>query len=261
MPEAATAEVPTSARRASPTAELAAATAFLTRVPVASVSGRTGSAAFGLVGGLLGLVASVPLLVLAPAHPVLGAIAAIAILAVLSGGLHLDGLADTFDALAAPSGGADRARTDPRAGTAGLIAVVLVLGVDVAALAELGGRGALPAAVALVAAATVSRAAAPAWGALVGRDRAPAAGLGTWFAASTSGLAAAVAVASAAILVLVGVEVAGPRVALAAGIGVLLGSVLTAMIVAARRQLDGDGYGALVEITFAAVLGAAAVIG
>ena len=54
-------------------------------------------------------------------HPGPAAISALAIVAILSGGLHLDGLADTSDALAAPAGAADRARTDPRAGTAGVV--------------------------------------------------------------------------------------------------------------------------------------------
>ena len=52
-------------------------------------------------------------------HPGPAAISALAIVAILSGGLHLDGLADTSDALAAPAGAADRARTDPRAGIFG----------------------------------------------------------------------------------------------------------------------------------------------
>lgn len=62
--------------------------------------------------------------------------------AVLTGGLHLDGLADSFDGLFLP-GGAERrlaVMRDPRAGPHGVAAVVLVIAGKLAALAEMGDR-------------------------------------------------------------------------------------------------------------------------
>src|SRR4029078_12992150 len=93
------------------------------------------------VGALLGLVAGLPLLALGAAHPIPAAVAAGGLLAAWSGALHIDGVADPVDALAAPAGSEERARTDPRAGTAGVVAIVVVLGLDVAAVAEIAGRG------------------------------------------------------------------------------------------------------------------------
>ena len=242
-----------------------AAIAFLTRVPVGARGAsrsRSGAAAFGLVGALLGVVAGLPLLALGAAHPVPAAVAAVGLLAALSGALHFDGLADTIDAVAAPVGSEERARTDPRAGTAGVVAIVVALGLDVAALAEIAGRGGgLLAMAALVAAAAVSRAAAPPWAVIVGRHRRPQGGLGTWFADATTGPAAGVALASVAIVVAALVELAGPRVALAAVIGAVGGSAIAGGLIRLRRQLDGDGYGALIEVTVAAILLAAALLG
>ncbi len=252
------------AERGHPLAEVAAAIAFLTRVPVAARSGgrsRTGAAAFGLVGAGLGLVAALPLAVAGLAHPVVAAIAAVAILAILDGALHLDGLADTFDALAAPAGGAERARTDPRTGTAGVVVIVAVLGLDAAALAELAANDGLRAAATLIAAATVSRAVAPVWAVTVGRRLRPIDGLGSWFADHVSVAAAAFAVVTAALVSIVLMEFAGPGVALAAVAGAGVGIVVGGLVVLLRGQLDGDGYGAIIEITFAAVLLVAVVLG
>jgi adenosylcobinamide-GDP ribazoletransferase len=247
-------------RDGGPLDELVAAVTFLTRVPVASRGARrsrTGAAAFGLVGTALGLAAAVPLLVAGGAHPLPAAIISVGILALLDGGLHLDGLADTFDALAAPGGVAERARTDPRAGTAGVVAIVVVVGLQAAALAELAGRSGLIAGITLIAAMTVSRAAAPAWAVTVGRRVAPPDGLGAWFAEATSIGAASVAIVSAIVVTLVGVELAGPVVAVAVGAGTVVSVLIGAVVVRLRRQLDGDGYGTLIETSAVAVLLAA----
>ena len=257
-------DVAVTARRAgSPIDELLAAVAFLTRLPVAShrTGGtRTGAAAFGLVGAVLGLIAAIPLAVLGSFHALLASIAAVALLALLDGGLHLDGLADTFDALAAPGDAAERARTDPRAGIAGVVAIVAVLGLDVAALAELATRDGWRAAIVLVAAVTVCRAVAPAWAVTVGRRWRPADGLGAWFAGSTTTVEAVVAAISAVLVTLVLVELGGPLVALAVLVGLGVSAIVGGIVVRARHQLDGDGYGALIEITLAAVLVSAAVL-
>jgi len=240
---------------------LRGAAGFLTRLPVGAVaSGTTGAAAFGLVGAGLGVVAATPLALGATDQPVLAAIAAVALLALGSGALHLDGLADTFDALAAPPGGADRARSDPRVGAAGAAALVLVLLADVACLAEVAAMGGPRAAAIVVAAVTVSRGLAPTWALLAGRRLRPPDGLGAWFADGTSGAAAAVSVVTAAVAVGVLVELAGPAVGLASIGGTMGSGIAGGAILARRRQLDGDGYGALVEVTFLAVLVAAVLL-
>jgi len=252
------------AARLDPLGEVVAAIGFLTRVPVAAPGAgsraRSGAAAFGIVGAALGLLAAAPLLVAAGRHPVVASILGVAILAVLDGGLHLDGVADTFDALAAPAGGAERARTDPRAGIAGVVAIVIVLAVDVAALAEVAARSPVAAAVTLVAAASLSRAVAPAAAVLGRRSRRPPAGLGAWFSGSTPAASAIVAMATALVVTALATELGGVLAALAAGAGAGAAGVLAGGLVAVRGQLDGDGYGALVELTFAATLVSAALL-
>ena len=138
-----------------------AAMAFLTVIPVATPEGasgeRLGRAYFPAVGALLGLAAGACyVLAAAVTSPLVGAVAAIAVLAVLTGALHLDGLADAADGL---FGGGDVARRlevmrDSRVGSFGLVAVVLVLLGDMAALASMAPARAI---VALVIAGAVSR--------------------------------------------------------------------------------------------------------
>ncbi|HXV81388.1 MAG TPA: adenosylcobinamide-GDP ribazoletransferase [Candidatus Binatia bacterium] len=85
---------------------------------------------FPLVGFILGSILVLVNFLLEPfASPGLLSVVLVAILAVLTGGLHLDGVGDTFDGLGA---GGDRERRlsimdDSRTGTFGLIAIVLVL--------------------------------------------------------------------------------------------------------------------------------------
>ena len=246
-----------------PLTELASAAGFLTRLPIrgsATNEPSSGAAAFAIVGAAIGSLAAVPLLVLGSAHPLLAAILAIAIVAAVGGGLHLDGLGDTLDALVAPAGAAERARLDPRAGTAGVVAIVVVLAIDAAALAELAARSGAAAATAIVLATACSRGAAPA-AAVIGRaSTSPSSGLGSWFATSTSGRAAATSAASAALLLAASGLIAGFAVPGAAILGIVLGAGFTAALVNARGQLDGDGFGTLIELTFASILVALAVV-
>jgi adenosylcobinamide-GDP ribazoletransferase len=249
--------------RGHPLAELVAALAFLTRVPVRPFGdsrSRTGAAAFGLVGALIGAVAAAPLLFAGTSHPLPAAIATVGLLALLDGGLHLDGLADTFDGLAAPAGAADRARTDPRAGTAGVVAIVVILGLAGASIAEVAAGGGVRAGAVVIAAAALSRATAPVWAIAVGRHRRAAGGLGTWFADEVSRGAAAFALVTAVLVVLVLVEFAGPGVALASLAGLVAAAILGLVLVRLRGQLDGDGYGAIIELTFAAIVLSAALL-
>src|SRR5205085_12502533 len=83
---------------------LRSAVAFLTVIPAADRDGspgeRLGRAYFPAVGALVGLIAGVASIAMtAVAGPVLGAVTAVAVLAALTGGLHLDGLADAADGL------------------------------------------------------------------------------------------------------------------------------------------------------------------
>jgi adenosylcobinamide-GDP ribazoletransferase len=244
--------VPASAR------DLAAAVAFLTRLPIPArwlIDDRTGAATFGLAGAAIGAVAGLPLAVFGQGHPGPAAIAALAIVAILSGGLHLDGLADTADALAAPAGAADRARTDPRAGTAGVVAVVLILLLDAALLTELASAGGWIAVAALATAASASRSAATVAGVLLGRDRAGGR-LGAWFASRLRPAHALLAMATSAVVAGIAAVAAGWSIGFGLVGGGAIGVAAGAVIVRLRRRLDGDGFGALIELTFAGVLAA-----
>jgi adenosylcobinamide-GDP ribazoletransferase len=119
---------------------------FLTILPItASRTTRPhelgpAEACFPLAGLLIGVV-------LVGIDRALGGIASetvtnvllVATVAALTGALHLDGVIDTFDGVFAPGGPARRLEImrDPRAGAFGVIAVVLLLALKLAALASL----------------------------------------------------------------------------------------------------------------------------
>ena len=243
-------------------AEVRAAAGFLTRLPVGAVGNRVGAGAFGLVGAGIGLLAGVPLVVLGGVVPLIAAVLAIAVVVVVSGGVHLDGLADTADALAAPSPEAERARTDPRLGSGGVAAIALDVGLAVATLTTLAARDAVLAAAAVVIAATVSRSAAPvaalAWTRVGGEVPR---GAGAWFVERV-GRASFVAVfVTTLVVVAVASALAGFAIAVGTAWGAAAGAALAVWVVARRGQLDGDGYGAVIELTFLAVLTGIAVAG
>ena len=268
-------------------AEPWAAVALLTRLPVATrdrsggdidapSAARTGAAAFGLVGAGLGLVGAAPALFLGATMPFLAAVLGIVAIAVATGVLHLDGLADTADALAAPDpDAAERARTDPRIGPAGAVAVVGVLLIDVAAVAGTADlAGPTIAALALVVAASGSRTAAVLL-ARLGTGAEPAAadagatgaargapgggGFGAWFAARVGRWDVVAALGSAAVAALVFAAFGSVPAAVAAVVGAATGLGLSFGVVRIRGGLDGDGLGAGVELVFAATLVAVAI--
>lgn len=117
---------------------------YLTRLPLprSGVAGDLGGASgwFPVVGLILGLLLAAGGLViewLVP--PLLGAVLLVGLWALLTGGLHLDGLADAADGL---GGGWSREETlaimrDAATGAYGVSALVLVLGVKVSALTGL----------------------------------------------------------------------------------------------------------------------------
>jgi adenosylcobinamide-GDP ribazoletransferase len=138
------------------------AVSFLTILPVAIESAGDSDVAasmgwFPLVGLLMGIAFALEDRALAflLGHPLRSAIVVLS-MAVLSGAVHLDGLADTADALGA---GVDRTRAleilrDSRIGPFGAIALFFVLGLKVISLASLSGG---PRLAALIVAPTLGR--------------------------------------------------------------------------------------------------------
>jgi adenosylcobinamide-GDP ribazoletransferase len=138
-----------------------------------------------VVGALLGGLAGLPAAAVrqwAPHANLLGALAAVAVLAGLTRCLHLDGLADTADGLGsrAPAERALEIMRQSDIGPFGVIAVLLVLAADWAALTVLPGDPWAPVVALAVAAAT-------------GRVGAVAAAVRTVPAAHRSGFGALVA--------------------------------------------------------------------
>jgi adenosylcobinamide-GDP ribazoletransferase len=122
------------------------ATQFLTRVPVPAVEDFSAeelsrsSAWFPLVGLAIGVVVSVIIFVCA--HRSAAAAAALGLLAWvwLTGALHLDGLADLSDALAASHRDTRKffaVLADPHLGAFGVVSIVLMLILKVTGLAQL----------------------------------------------------------------------------------------------------------------------------
>lgn len=250
--------------------ESRAAIGLLTRIPVARRTvDRPGAAAFGAVGAGIAAIAAVPLLALAgPAgEPLLAATAAVAVIVVLTGAMHLDGLADTADALLARDRiAAERARKDPAVGPGGVVAVVLVVAGEVAALASIASTGGpATAAWALVAAAGVARSVpvflALAVGPVDGSAGAYGSdGLGAWFASHVAIVDAAIAIVTVAVLVGIVAVAATPVIAAATFVGGATGLALSRAVLALRGGLDGDGFGASVELTFVAIVATVAVV-
>lgn len=227
---------------------LALALAFLTRLPVRvrdneDVDVGRSVAFFPVVGIVLGaaIVLLVRLLDGALPASVLAVLSA-TLLAALTGGLHLDGVADTFDALGAPT--ADRARMldilrDSRIGAHGAAALVLLVLLQVTVLhaviadRELGILLAFPVVARWVAALVI-----------VLFPYARSRGLGVAFHAHAQRADVAVATAITALVVLVTGWIA------------LLAALVTAALVllfvwrVARRLggVTGDVCGAAIEI-------------
>ena len=128
-------------------AEIRLAAGFLTILPVlprADVTPETLAASFGwfpLVGFALGaLLAAGNLLLTTLFGDALAAVVLVLTLTVLTGAVHLDGLADSADALGA---GTDRRRAleimrDSRIGSFGTVAIFFFLALEIVALATMG---------------------------------------------------------------------------------------------------------------------------
>jgi adenosylcobinamide-GDP ribazoletransferase len=127
---------------------LAAAVAFLTRIPVGrwieldAADVARGGALFPIVGAGVGAaVGGVTQSLAGPITPLLAAVLGLAAGAVLTGALHLDALADSADAFGAST--RERAleiMRDHAIGAYGAVALVLDLGAKAAALAVLAER-------------------------------------------------------------------------------------------------------------------------
>jgi adenosylcobinamide-GDP ribazoletransferase len=232
--------------------ELRCAVGLLTRLPVAGTrASRTGSAAFAVVGGALGALAATAALVVGEERGLLAAAVALAVLALASGVLHLDGLADIADALAAPDASAtERARRDPAIGAAGAAAIALLLLVQAAALATLPTREVLPGLVVAGAASRAVPAVAAPWAARADR------GFGAWFASHSGRGGAAVALGTSLAIALLAPGLPSPVGWLA---GLSTGLALLALIAHRLGSVSGDGYGAAVEVAFASSLVALSV--
>ena len=126
------------------------ALAFLTRLPLPAGDAQPAQlgaavAWFPLVGALLGAAQWLAYALLSPRlDPMFLGLVLVTLGALLTGALHLDGLADVFDGLSGGRG--DRSRMleimrDPRIGAHGACALVLLLIGKILASAELCGRG------------------------------------------------------------------------------------------------------------------------
>jgi adenosylcobinamide-GDP ribazoletransferase len=239
----------------------------LTRVPVPaprSVDRRVAGRAMllaPLVGLALALAVGVPaqaLVALTPVGGLLGAAITVAALAWLTRALHLDGLADTADALGSARPAEDALAIARRSdiGPFGVVALVLVLLVQVAALADLLGRGA--GAGGLVVAVVTGRLALT----LACARGVPAArpdGLGALVAGTVPRVAGGLAAVAwlALVTLAVGVEhgsAAALGTAAAIGGGLLAAGVMVRIALRRLGGITGDVLGATAEVTTVTVL-------
>jgi adenosylcobinamide-GDP ribazoletransferase len=200
--------------------------------------------AYPIVGGLIGLalagLSEALRAIGAPGGP--SAFLLVASAAILSGGLHLDGLADTADGLFlwGDPGRRLSVMRDPHVGSFGVSAVVLVLLGKFAAIEAIGGA---PRSFALLGGATVARSLV-----LVSAGLAPYArpeGTGRFLVDATTRRDAALA---AVVALAVGRLTAGRGGLIASAVALAVAVVLTGT---ARRRLGGvtgDTLGALVEL-------------
>lgn len=217
----------------------------LAALPLAVAAGATGAAA-----GRVGL------------SPPVAAVLVVTLLGLLTRGMHLDGLADTVDALVA---GWDRERAlhvmhTGDVGPMGAAALVLSLLTQVTTITALvqehGSRAWL-----LVAGAVVTSRSACAVGAARGVPAAERSGLGRAMAGSVPvPLAALVLVAAAGALVLCGGGVLPPAGAVACALaGQAAAGLLLRRCVRTIGGVTGDVFGAMIEVALCGTLVASGV--
>ena len=244
-----------------------AAVTMFTVVPVAGPADigrdRAGRIVLWLpvLGGALGAAAAGSLLAVeagggSVARRLLAATVAFGVLAVLTGGMHLDGLADTVDGLGSrrPREAALDIMRRSDTGPMGVAALLFVVLVQVTALAALPSRWL--GAAALIVAVVTGRVAV-----LLAAD-APAArpqGFGALIAgAATRRARASVAAVLAGAVAVAGAAAGGPLLAVRGLAAVALALAVAAALrrVAVRRLggMTGDVFGAMIELSTATVL-------
>jgi adenosylcobinamide-GDP ribazoletransferase len=224
---------------------LATALQFLTILPVPGSADLAAAVRWSpVVGLLLGtLLAGGDLVLALWLGPGARAVLLVAALAILTGALHLDGLADSADGLLAHRSPADRLAImrDPRTGGFGVAAVSLTLIAKVAALAELDGPLRT---VAIVVTPGLAR-----WTIVALARFAPSAraggGMGSaWHTGATSG---ALVLASAVALVPT-VVLAGWHGLVLAGVAALVAGLIGVFATSRIGGVTGDVLGAAVEV-------------
>jgi adenosylcobinamide-GDP ribazoletransferase len=199
--------------------------------------------AYPLVGLVIGSLLALLFTVLGNADPLLRGALVVAAWAILTGALHIDGLADMADATLAPRTEEQRQviAKDPHVGTFGVVAIVLLL------LLKTAGAVALEAAWVLLVIPVLARAAV----ALPMAIYPP-------YQASVMGAAARISLRQAAAPLLIALFITA-GVLLYSGMSLLFlflvptalaVAVLTAHWMAMRMGgLGGDGYGSTIELT------------
>lgn len=236
---------------------LAFALSLLTVLPVPSAAPTARLAARALrwapvVGGALGAIAGGLLLALAVlgVPPLVAAFLAVGFLALATRGMHVDGLADTADGLGC-FGPPERALAVMREGGVGAFAVVtlvVVLGVQAAALAQPAFSG--PSAIAAAALAGAAGRAGFCWVARRGVPAARPGGLGALVAGSQPWwvpVAWWIALAAAGLAL-------GPRAAVGVALGAALVIALSWHTTRRLGGMTGDVLGAANELATTAVL-------
>ena len=235
---------------------------FLTRLPVPQTAEYTAEDRgrsvlyYPVVGLLIGAVLTGFLFLLADANPGLRAALLLLVWVLLTGALHLDGLADSADAWLGGRG--DRARTleimkDSRSGPAAIVAVALVLIVKFAALSALTHAAYWPA---LVLVPLLGRASLVLLFLTTPYVRAQ--GIGAAHAANLPRGGAVIVLLTVAILVPVFLGYAGLWPLATALVTVLL---LRRLMLQRLGGATGDTFGATCEIVEAAVLVVMVLVG
>jgi adenosylcobinamide-GDP ribazoletransferase len=233
-----------------------AAASFLTRLPVPAnvqldeVSLAESPPMFPLVGAIIGLVtAGFDRLACALFHPAVAAVGDLMVVFGLTGGLHLDGLLDSADGLLS---GKSREKAldimkDSRVGAMGVSAGILVIGLKITLIAVLAAGARFKA---LLIAPLLGRHSMLVAMTLFPYAR-PEEGLGSLFKAKAGPRWLLI---PGLFVTAVTIVAAGQRGAAALFLSVLLAMVLGRWASARLGGLTGDVYGALCEITEAAVL-------
>jgi adenosylcobinamide-GDP ribazoletransferase len=234
---------------------LAAATAFLTRIPVGrlvDVDARAVASAapfYPVVGAGVGALAGLgesgvsPLL-----PPLVVAVLLVALLTALTGAMHLDALADTADALGGRSREDSlRIMRDPAIGAFGATALMLALLLKAAVLAALIESG--DAMIALVAAGACSRAVILPLAVALPYARRHERGVSVPQRISAAGAASGVAIAVALALLVAG-ELGLAAFVAAGALAALAGAFYACWL----SGVTGDALGAVVELSELAAL-------